>query len=247
MHDFRNDLILITGAASGIGAATARLLAERGAAGLVLVDRDSAALDALDLPCPVRRIAADVADEAMWDDLDLAGLSHAVVNAGIGEGKPIAETSLADWRRVMAVNLDGAFLTLRAAMRAIPSAGAIVVTASAAGIKAEPSIGAYGASKAAVLHLTRIAAREGAARGLRVNAIAPGGVETPIWRGIPLFDAMVAAQGEAAAFKAMAGAATPLGRFATAEEIALQIAFLLSEDAATMTGSVLVSDGGYSI
>ncbi len=247
MHDFRNGLILITGAASGIGAATARLLAERGAAELVLIDRDGAGLDALDLPCPARRIAGDVADEAMCDGLDLAGLTHAVANAGIGEGKPIAETSLADWRRVMAVNLDGVFLTLRAAMRALPAAGAIVVTASAAGIKAEPSIGAYGVSKAAMLHLIRIAAREGAARGLRVNAIAPGGVETPIWRGIPFFDAMASAQGEAAAFKAMAGAATPLGRFATAEEIARQIAFLLSDDAATMTGSVLVSDGGYSI
>ena len=247
MRDFQNGLLLITGAASGIGAATARLLAERGAAGLVLVDRDGAALDALDLSCPARRVAADVGDEAMWDSLDLAGLTHAVVNAGVGEGKPIAETSLADWRRVMAVNLDGAFLTLRAAMRAIPAGGAIVVTASAAGIKAEASIGAYGASKAAVLHLTRIAAKEGAARGLRVNAIAPGGVETPIWRGVPFFDAMAATQGEAAAFKAMAGAATPLGRFATAEEIARQIAFLLSDDAATMTGSVLVSDGGYSL
>ena len=247
MHDFRNGLILITGAASGIGAATARLLAERGAAELVLIDRDGAGLDALDLPCPARRIAGDVADEVMWDGLDLAGLTHAVANAGIGEGKPIAETSLADWRRVMAVNLDGVFLTLRTAMRAMPAAGAIVVTASAAGIKAEPSIGAYGASKAAVLHLTRIAAREGATRGLRVNAIAPGGVETPIWRGIPFFDRMASAQGEPAAFKAMAAAATPLGRFATAQEIARQIAFLLSDDAATMTGSVLVSDGGYSI
>src|SRR3546814_4540689 len=139
LDGFAGASILITGAASGIGAATATLLAGRGVRKLILADRDEARLAdfAFSLPCERQLVIGDVADERMWSDADLTGLTHAVVNAGVGEGKPIDETSLADWRRVMAVNLDGAFLTLPAAMRAMKgSGGAIVLTASAAGLKA---------------------------------------------------------------------------------------------------------------
>jgi NAD(P)-dependent dehydrogenase (short-subunit alcohol dehydrogenase family) len=136
-------------------------------------------------------------------------------------------------------------------MRAIRSGGkggAIVLTASAAGVKAEPGIAAYGASKAAVIHLARIAAKEGAAGGIRVNAIAPGGVETPIWTGLPFFQDLVESKGsEAEAYKAMAAMATPLGRYARPEEMAEQIAFLLSDRTGFTTGACLVSDGGYSL
>ena len=136
-----------------------------------------------------------------------------------------------------------------AAMRAMRnSGGSIVLTASASGLKAEKGIAAYGASKAALIHLARIAAKEGAAARIRVNSIAPGGVETPIWSEMPFFADLVASTGsEEAAYGAMAGAATPLGRFAKPEEIAEQIAFLLSDCAATITGSCLVADGGYSL
>ena len=148
----------------------------------------------------------------------------------------------------MSVNLDAAFLSLQASMKAMQgSGGSIVLTASVAGLKAEPGIGAYAASKAAVIQLTRVAAKEGAAAGIRVNAIAPGGVETPIWREVPAFNAMVEASGERAAFDAMAKMATPMGRFASADEVGEQIAFLLSDRAAYMTGTCLVSDGGYSL
>ena len=247
MTDFSDATILITGAASGIGAATARLLAERGAK-LILMDRDEGGLCAFE----GRRIVGDVADESLWRDADLTGLTHAVINAGIGEGgTAIADLSFADWRRVMSVNLDGAFLSLSAAMRAIKATGqggGIVVTASVAGIKAEPGIAAYGASKAAVLHLARIAAKEGAPSGIRVNAIAPGGVETPIWSNLAFFKDLVAAHGsEEAAYTAMASMATPLARYAKPDEIAGQIAFLLSDAAGFNTGSTLVTDGGYSL
>jgi len=126
--------------------------------------------------------------------------------------------------------------------------GAIVLTASAAGLKAEPGIAAYGASKAAVIHLARIAAKEGAPQKIRVNAIAPGGVETPIWSELPFFTALVEEKGsEAAAFSALGALGAPLGRFAKPEEIAEQIAFLLSDKAAFTTGACVVCDGGYSL
>ena len=249
--DFDKANILITGAASGIGAATARLLAERGAKKLILMDRDEDRMAdfAFCLPCERQLLVGDVADETLWASADLTGLTHAVVNAGIGDSAPIDESSFADWRRVMSVNLDGAFLTLQAAMRAMKgSGGSIVLTASAAGVRAEPGIAAYGASKAAAIHLARIAAKEGAAAGIRVNSIAPGGVETPIWNGVPFFEEMVERHGsEEGAYKEIASGATPMGRFAKPDEIARQIAFLLSADADFVTGACLVSDGGYSL
>lgn len=244
--------ILITGAASGIGAATADRLAANGAR-LILADRDERALRDLTgrLAGEHAIIAGDVADQANWANADLTGLTHAVVNAGIGASGMIEDLDFTEWRRVLSVNLDGAFLTLQAAMRAIRATGqggAIAITASAAGLKAEPGIAAYGASKAAVIQLAKIAAKEGAAANIRVNAIAPGGVETPIWSEMPFFRDLVAKTGsEAAAYEAMAKMATPLGRYARPQEIAAQIAFLLSRDAAYITGACLVADGGYSL
>lgn len=234
---FSGRTALVTGHGSGIGAATAAWLTHHGAH-VIGVDL---AQD------------RDVTDPAMWDALagELADVDLAVVNAGISSASTIADMDFATWRRTLAVNLDGAMLTLRAAMRAMIGhgrGGAIVVTASISGIKAEPGVGAYGASKAGVIQLARVAAKEGAAHGIRVNAIAPGGVDTPIWDQLDFFPAMVAEQGSRdAAIAAMARAATPLGRWAKPEEIAAQIGFLLSDDAATITGAVLASDGGYSL
>lgn len=251
MSEFSSASILITGAASGIGAATATALAAAGARKLILVDVDEDRLRdfAFSLPCERQVIVGDVTDEQVWNKADLTGLTHAVVNAGVGAGQPIDEMSFAEWRRIMAINLDGAFLTLQAAMRAMKgNGGSIVLTASAAGLKAEPGIAAYGASKAAVIHLARIAAKEGAPNNIRVNAIAPGGVETPIWSGVPFFQNLVETMGsEEAAFKAVGSQATPMGRFAKPEEIAGQIAFLLSDATSFVTGTCLVADGGYSL
>jgi len=239
---------LVTGAASGIGLATATLLADT-AERLILVDRDADALARVALPCTVDLLPGDVADEDFWESAApyLGGLTHAVVNAGVAGAGAIVGLDFAEWRRILSVNLDGAFLTLRAAMRAIDGAGAIVAVASAAGIKAEPGIAAYAASKAGLIQLVRVAAKEGAARRLRVNAIAPAGVETPVWDAVPMFATRAAEIGRDAAFAELAAMGTPLGRYARPEETARQVAFLLSDDAALMTGSVLVSDGGYTL
>lgn len=243
MSSFSGKSILVTGAASGIGLAVARHCADRGAARLILIDRDPIPADFAH-----EAITGDVRDEALWDGLDLAGLDHAVVNAGVAGAGTIADLSLEAWRHILSINLDGAFLTLRAAMRALRGrGGSIVLTASAAGVKAEPGVAAYGASKAALIHLAKVAAKEGAPHGIRVNAIAPAGVETPVWDAIPMFAERAAQIGRDAAFAEMAAIATPLGRYAKAEEIAGQIGFLLSDQSALITGATLVSDGGYTL
>jgi len=134
-------------------------------------------------------------------------------------------------------------------MRAIRSTGggSIVLTASAAGVKAERGIAAYAASKAGVIQLARVAAKEGASDGIRINVIAPGGVETPIWDSLPIFADRAQEVGREAAFAELAAMVTPLKRYAKPEEIAAQIAFLLSDECATVTGTVFVSDGGYTL
>jgi NAD(P)-dependent dehydrogenase (short-subunit alcohol dehydrogenase family) len=246
---FHGKTALVTGAGSGIGAAVVRRLRAEGAAGVIGVDHSASDASA------TISIRGDVADEATWAAVAVAidgplrgGLDLAVVNAGVSGAAPIADMTFAAWRRVLSANLDGAFLTLHTAMRRVRPGGAIVVVSSAAALKAEIGIGAYAASKAGVLQLARVAASEGAARRVRVNAIAPGGVETPIWSSQPFFADLVREHGsERAAYDALAKAATPLGRYASADEIAAQIAFLLSADAATITGAVLTSDGGYTL
>lgn len=250
---FEGKTALITGAASGIGLACARLLAAEGIGQLVLIDINaeklSAAAETLCGP-KIVTLTGNVAGEETWASATplLAEVDYAIANAGVAGNGEIATHDFGEWRRVMSVNLDGTLLTLRASMAAMKAhgrGGAIVITSSASGLKAEPRTAAYGASKAALLHLAKVAAKEGAPLGIRVNAIAPAGVETPIWQGLPFFEELVAKTGsEAAAFAAM-GTNSPLGRFATADEVAAQIAFLLSDAASTITGATLTSDGGY--
>ncbi|MDE2403303.1 MAG: SDR family oxidoreductase [Sphingomonadales bacterium] len=250
---------LITGAASGIGLATAQWLAAQGAAELWLVDRDEPGLAAIDLPGRVHRIAGDVAAPSLWSDLAprLPRLDHALLNAGIADGCPLVQQDWEGWKRTLAVNLDGVFLGLQCVLRAMLGAGdqpgppagrSLVLTSSVAGVKPLANTAAYGSSKAAIAHLARIAAAEHARDGIRVNAIAPGRVDTPIWTRTSHFRALESSLGSReAALQSLVDEASPLGHVATAAEIAAQIGFLLSDAAANVTGIVFTSDGGYAL
>jgi NAD(P)-dependent dehydrogenase (short-subunit alcohol dehydrogenase family) len=258
---------LVTGAASGIGRATALRLAAEGAR-VALADRDlpgaeAAAAEirardgaaspawplALDVTSEAGWKAAMVALEARWGDLDIA-----VLAAGISHAAPLTETTLEDWRRVMSVNADGCFLGVRAAARAMRTrktgrAGRIVLVSSVSGRKATPGAAAYAASKAAVSMLARSAALELISDDIRVNAVLPGAVRTPMWRAMPAFRDLVEAHTTMEdVWRAMESQSPGPGqkRFAAPEEIADGILYLVSDASRFATGMELVLDGGYS-
>ena len=251
---------LITGAASGIGRATALVLAREGAR-VAVTDVDENGIRSLAeeirtdggeaLP-----ITLDVTDEAAWEAAIAAvteawgGLEILVPNAGIPLGKPVTEISLEEWRRVMAVNLDGVFLAVKHALPLIrqSSGGSIVILSSSAGIKGLPGASAYCASKGAVRMFAKSVALECAAKGdgIRVNSVHPGGVETPIWQKSSMWEGLLRLHGsEEAVWKALCSS-TPLQRFAAPEEIAHAVLYLASDEAAFVTGTELVIDGGFS-
>ena len=253
---FAGKTVLVTGAASGIGAAFARLAADEGAGGLALLDRDGAGLDKLGnaLACPVVSAVGDVGDATVWAafeaeiDARFGHLDLALANAGVGHAMaPIVELDPEAWSRVIGVNLTGTFLTLRTGLRLMNDGGAIVIVSSSMGVKPSPNAAGYGASKAALLQLAKIAALEAAPRRIRVNAISPGGVETPLFRSQEFFDGLVRQTGsERGAFDTLA-ARTPLGRYASAAETAELIAFLMSDAADQITGANLVADAGMTL
>jgi 3(or 17)beta-hydroxysteroid dehydrogenase len=246
---------IITGAASGIGRATAVLLAEQGAK-IVVADLDEQGAKAtVEIITAAGGVAVsqrlDVTSETDWEqcvalvEKEFARLDILVNSAGISFAAPIVEMSLDEWRRVMAVNLDGVFLGTRAAIRAMQreKRGSISNVASASGLKVSPTASAYCASKAAVIHFSKTAALECAHAGenIRINAVVPAGVKTPMWSKMAFWSEMEASE----LWNAPADA-VPLKRFAEPEEIAQVILFLAADESSYVTGSALVIDGGYT-
>lgn len=246
---------LVTGAASGVGRAAALQLAQAGVSRIVAVDLNADGLAALaaELSVPTVTVAGDVSSEAHWDEVQphLDGLGLAALNAGVAKVKAIDKFDFAEWRKVAAVNYDGVFLGLRASLRAMKPAGvggSIVVTGSAAAIRTDFGMSAYGSAKAATHHMVRVAAKENLKDRIRVNAVAPGGVATPIWRNSPSFVKLAEELGsEEAAFEHLGKTGTPLGKYTSPEEIAGQILYLMSDLASTITGTVLLNDGGFTL
>jgi 3(or 17)beta-hydroxysteroid dehydrogenase len=176
-------------------------------------------------------------------------LDIAVNCAGISFTCPVADMSLEDWRRVMAVNLEGVFLGTKHVIRAMRQSGrggSVVNVSSVSGIKPQPEASVYCASKAAVIMFSKAAALECLRKGenIRINSISPTGVKSPMWKTMPFFQELIAKEGsEEAAFQAMA-ASTPYGRWALPEEVALAILYLASDESSFISGTNFVFDNG---
>lgn len=236
---------LVTGAASGIGAATAARLRQEGArvAGL---DLDGGRLEAVALD------SRHVADVGSWEELApavdaaadaLGGLDAVVACAGIAARGTAVDTRPDDWDRVFSVNVRGVYLTAKATIPHLRQAGggAIVNVASQLGLVAAENAAAYCASKGAVVQLTRAMALDHGGEGIRVNCVCPGPTDTPLLE--PYFGAAVDPVAERLAYER----AQVHGRLVTPEEIADAIAYLVSPGAGSTMGAALVVDGGYSI
>jgi len=242
---FAGRVVVITGGATGIGAASARAFAREGAQ-VTILDVNSADGEATAAEVGGRFRTVDVTDEeavrGAVDEAvrDLGRLDVMHANAGIEWPKGIAETTLADWRRVIDVNLTGVYLACRyALLRMIEQrSGAIVVTSSPHALTTVPDAGAYAASKGGVLALTRALALEGAPYGVRANCLLPGATDTPMLRREAQMAADPAEQVRRWAL------IHPLARLCRPEEVAEAALFLASDAASFVTGAALPVDGG---
>lgn len=240
--------VLITGAASGIGRATARLFRDEGAA-LALIDRDARALASAARSLggdEIAALAVDVTDEAAVETAVVAaadrlgGLDGVVNGAGIALTAPLETITRPQWDEVLAVNLTGPMLVCRAALGALTDAGGgtIVNIASGAALRPLDNQSAYCAAKAGLVMLSKALALELAPRGIRVNALCPGVVDTPLFRSAwelapdaPLPEATIRAR-------------YALGRIADPKEIATAALFLTGPHASYVTGTAMAVDGG---
>lgn len=211
--------VAVTDLDGGAAQVTADLVLETGAAGFALTS-DAGDPDA----CAVA---------VQWAIEVLGGLDALVLNVGIGLGQGLQGTSVSDWDTVLGVNLRSHFLTLKAALPLMGEGSSTVLISSIAGLRPGSGIPSYDTSKAAQIGLMRQAAREAAPHG-RVNVVAPGLIDTPLGR--------VASAGRPSRGQTR----VPLGRQGTAQEVAAAVVFLLSDEAAYITGQVLVVDGGLS-
>lgn len=245
MKRFQDRIVIVTGAASGIGRASALRLAEEG--GVLLCadhNRGGAEETAAMIGPTARAFSVDVADAASCNALLSAAIEHvgridALCNvAGIGGFGHAAEISDETWGRLIDVNLTGTFYMTRAALPHLTAShGNVVNIASAAGLVGTPYATAYSASKSGVVGFTRSLAIEYAARAVRVNAICPGAVETPLIAGG--FDGI-----EGVDWELVRRMSPKLGPMAQPEDIAAAVAFLASDDARFVTGTILAIDGG---
>ena len=247
-HDFNGKTAIVTGGGSGIGAAICRQLATGGAT-VIVADLDPAAAEAVAQEITQEGGAAqahtvDTADHAQVEamiaraEAETGALHLLVNNAGIGGTPgPVGEYPLDDWHKLININLNGVFYGMRYGLPAIERAGggAIVNMASILGSVGFANAGAYVAAKHGIVGLTKVAAMEYAQRGIRVNAVGPGFINTPLLEN----------NLDAETLQAIAGM-HPVGRLGTADEVANLACFLLGDGAGFITGSYHLVDGGYT-
>jgi NAD(P)-dependent dehydrogenase (short-subunit alcohol dehydrogenase family) len=245
MSEMESRVALVTGAARGIGLATAKLFLDEGwRVALLDIEAELLAQAVAGLAKPEATLAlpCDLADPAAIERafatlMSRFGRLDALVNnAGTAVFKPLLETTLEEWSKVLAVNLTGPFLTVQAAapLMAETGGGAIVNVTSISGLRASTLRVAYGTSKAALAHLTKQQAAELASLNIRVNAVAPGPVDTAMARAV-----------HSPEIRADYRDAIPLARYGLEEELAQAIVFLCGDKASYITGQTLAVDGGF--
>jgi NAD(P)-dependent dehydrogenase (short-subunit alcohol dehydrogenase family) len=246
MSRFEGKTAIVTGAASGLGRAVAVRLGGEGAR-VACLDLNAAGAEetAASLDEKATSVACDVGDEAsvaraVEAAVDALGPPDVVCNvAGLGRLQHTLDTSLADWERMLRVNLTGTFLMCRATLpHILETGGNIVNVASTSGMRGQPFSAAYCASKGGVILLTQSLAIEYRERGIRINVVSPGGMDTPLLNDFGLPEGVTTRQ--------IARMMTPMG-FAKPEDVANAVAFVASDEASFMTGSVTVVDGGITI
>lgn len=249
---------IVTGGASGIGAACARTLAREGAKVMITDIDDARGKDLVAEIAKAGGTAAylhqDVTDEAVWAPIvadtekQFGRVDFMIANAGIGIMTPIWDMTLADWKRQMAINLDGVFLSVKYAIPAMKRAGggSIVMISSVAGLRGSPGLAGYCATKGGVRLFTKAVAMEcgNAKDGIRVNSVHPGLIDTPIWQGGA---ARRAPANSGADLDAMSASFVPLGVKGVPLDIANAVLWLASEESRYVTGTELVIDGGLTI
>ena len=246
---FDSHVAVVSGAASGIGAATARQLCAEGAAvALVDIDEEAVTQTAAAIGSAAWPVVADLSDElatgrAVDEIIERFGsIKYLVNSAGIQTYGTVIDTDIETWQRTIDVNLKSAFLLSRAVVPHIGGrgGGAVVNVASVQAIASQKSVVAYAASKGGLLSMTRTMALDHAADNIRVNAVLPGAIDTPMLR----WAAREYEPDNPEAALAEWGARHPLGRVGRAEEVAETIAFLCGEGAGFITGTQIVVDGG---
>ena len=250
MGRLQDKVALITGGAGAIGVATARRFVEEGAR-VVIADHDAerveTAVAALRRPASVvSGYVVDVTSEASVAAMvrhavtGMGGIDILFCCAGVLVSGTVMDTTLAEWDRTLAVNLTGPFLTSKHAIPAMidRGGGSIIHMSSTAGLVGEPSIAAYSASKGGVIMLARQTALDVARRGVRVNVVCPGWIDTPF------NEPAITAGGGAAALEPFVDAMVPMGRQGHPDEVADVVVFLASDESRLMTGSVITIDGG---